>query len=93
MNTPADFYTKFKTAYDGKQIVAVCELVLDLLRSQYPNEMAGGLVDSELIEMYLSVLEEQKIYLNSAGDIDLYILEPAREKLLGIEDDEDDWGL
>jgi len=93
MEISPEFYTAFKEAYDSKQFAIAGQLVLNLFNEKYPAEMASGVVDEELVDMYLSVLEEQKIDIKTGADVDLYILEPAREKLFGIEDDDDDWSF
>jgi len=93
MNIPPEFYSAFVKAYEEKKFDTACELVLSLFSDLYPEEMKSGLLDKETVEMYLSVLEEQKIDLKAPADIDLFLVQPAREKLFGIEEDDDDWSF
>ena len=93
MEISPEFFSAFKDAYDNKQFAAARELVLTFFKEKYPKEMEVGLVDDELVDMYFSVLEEQKIDIKKPADVDLYLLEPIREKLLGIEGDDDDWSF
>ena len=93
MNVPEEFYNTFKAAYANKEWSAACQQVLGLFSSIYPDEMKNGLVDKDLVDMYLDVLAAQKIDLKNNTDIDLFVLEPARQKLFGIEDDDDDWNF
>ncbi len=94
MEIASAFFAAFKIAYDSKQFADARNLVLKLFRDEYPEEMANGLLDEETVDMYLSVLEEQKIDIKTTADLELYLLLPAREKLLGLEeDDDDDWSF
>lgn len=93
MEASPEFYTAFKQAYDSKQFAQAGELVLDLFKKTYPEEMASGIVDKELLDMYISVLDEQKIELKKPADVNLFLLEEIRKKLFGEDDDEDDWNF
>ena len=93
MDISSEFYSAFKQAYDNKQFAVAGELVLDLFKKTYPDEMATGTIDKELVDMYISVLEDQKIELKKPADVDLFLLEEIRQKLFGENDDEDDWNF
>ena len=93
MEASPEFYSAFKQAYDNKQFAQAGELVLDLFKKTYPEEMASGVVDREMVDMYISVLEEQKIELKKPADVDLFLLEEIRQKLFGEEQDDDDWSF
>ena len=94
MEIASHFFAAFKTAYNSKQFADARNLVLKLFRDEDPDEMTNGLLDEETVDMYLSVLEEQKIDIKTTADLELYLLLPAREKLLGLEEeDDDDWNF